>query len=36
MDRDYYDFIEDIPNEIRDIAAFLVCFHLSPVDIDAF
>lgn len=32
MERNYYDFFEDIPYEIRNMATFMMCFHLSPAD----
>lgn len=32
MDRDYDYFPEDIPYEIRNMATFMMCFHLAPAD----
>lgn len=36
MDRDSFYINEEIPEEIRDIAAFVLCFNLSPLDIATF
>lgn len=35
MERDYYDIGEEFPEEIRDMATFIACFHLSSIDFGA-
>lgn len=33
MDRDTFYIDEEIPYEMRDMATFVLCFHLSPLDL---
>ena len=32
MDRDSFYINEEIPEEMRDFATFVLCFNLSPLD----
>lgn len=34
MDRDDLYINDEIPYDLRDMAAFILCFHLSSSDID--
>lgn len=33
MERDYYYINDELPNEIKAMAAFIMCFHLKPEDV---
>ena len=33
MERDYYDITDELPDEMKAMAAFIMCFHLNPEDV---